>query len=383
MANFKNSILIKQLKDVSETLCNKEIMEWKEYGGKVVGYLYSYIPDEILTASEILSFQIRGTGSLGTELSDTRLSSINCSFVRNCLYLALRGDMDFLDGIIAFDECDNIQCLYENWLAKAKPDFSHFVVLPKKRGVEQLKLYRKELAILIAQLEDHFGIDISDYKLREAIHIHNNTRYLQRRLVDLCKKKKPPLTGSETQAILVAGTAMSKIKYNKMLNQLLDEIGESEGEAEPKSRIMIIGEELDYPGLFEAIESQGVQIVAATMIMGRKHLWEHIDEDTVPLDAIASYYLNKRILCPRIYGSGDERMAWHMKMSRDFSVDGIISIRIPFCDRWGFEQEGIKQYFKNTNIPTLSLDLEYILNDSGEIQTQIQSFMTTIEERKL
>ena len=49
-----------------------------------MGYFCSYGPEEVITAAGILPFRMRATGSTGTELADTYLSSINCSFCRHC-----------------------------------------------------------------------------------------------------------------------------------------------------------------------------------------------------------------------------------------------------------------------------------------------------------
>ena len=79
------------------------------------------------------------------------------------------------------------------------------------------------------RLEKHFAVKISDERLREAIRLHNQTRRLQRRLYDLRKRKNPPITGAETMAVMVAGTAMANVQYNELLKQLLDDISDLEG----------------------------------------------------------------------------------------------------------------------------------------------------------
>ena len=380
MNTKKNFGTLDKLKQAANTLCNSEVQEWKQQGGKVVGYFYSFIPEEIITASSLLPFRLRATGSTGTELSDARLSQINCSFVRHCLNSALQGDMDFIDGVVAFNQCDQVHRLYEHWVAKVKTPFAYYLNVPRKRGESQNEFYRKELLQFKKKLEEHFNVVITDEKLRDAIKLHNETRCLQRGLYNLKKKKNPPLTGAETLAIMVAGTAMPKERYNRLLKELLEEIGDSEGRNTPTARLMLIGAENDNPELVEAIESLGGLIVTDALSFGTRAMWNDVVETGDPLSALVGYYLEERPACPRIFGTGSERYAFLEKTATDFDVDGIISVRRPFCDMWGFEQVTISKFLKKEHLPHLKLETEYVLSSVGQIKTRVQAFLETIKE---
>jgi hypothetical protein len=45
------------------------------------------------------------------------------------------------------------------------------------------------------------------------------------RIYELRKRKSPSITGAETLAVMVAGSAMSREHYNQLLKKLLDELG--------------------------------------------------------------------------------------------------------------------------------------------------------------
>jgi len=96
-------------------LMNPAIEEWKAAGGKVVGYFCSHVPVEVLTAAGVLPFRMRGTGSTGTELADASFSSINCSFPKHTFNQALRGEFDFLDGLICISSYDHVRRVYDKW----------------------------------------------------------------------------------------------------------------------------------------------------------------------------------------------------------------------------------------------------------------------------
>lgn len=75
--------VLEVLKNAINTLNNSEVQEWKKQGGKVIGYFYSYIPDEIITAAGLMPYKIRGTGSPGAALAEKYFTQTVCTFVRD------------------------------------------------------------------------------------------------------------------------------------------------------------------------------------------------------------------------------------------------------------------------------------------------------------
>ena len=102
MDNDINSQAFQKLSEAAETIVNPEMKKWKEQGGNVVGYLCSAMPNEMLTAAGLLPFRLRATGSTETELADAFFSSINCTFPRHVFNMALKGEYDFMDGLIMY-----------------------------------------------------------------------------------------------------------------------------------------------------------------------------------------------------------------------------------------------------------------------------------------
>lgn len=334
---------------------------------------------EIITAAGFVPFRMRGTGSTGTELSDAYMRSVNCSFVRHCLDLGLQGKYNFIDGIVCTNTCDNIRRIYDNWKRKISTPFTHFISLPKKTDEPQVEWFRGELVILKEVLEQHFGVEISDERLREAIRLHNETRRLQRKLYDLRKGKDPPITGAETLAVIVAGTAMPGEQYNQLLRELLDEIGQSVGHGDYRARLMIVGSLLDDPAYIKVIEEQGGLVVADSLCFGSRIIWKDVDEGgDDPLVALARYYIADRPHCPRMFGTQQQRADFVREMIREFKVDGVICERLAFCDNWITEHYLLCSDFKEEGIPFLRLDREYLLGGVGQLRTRVQAFLETI-----
>jgi benzoyl-CoA reductase/2-hydroxyglutaryl-CoA dehydratase subunit BcrC/BadD/HgdB len=255
------------------------------------------------------------------------------------------------------------------------------LTLPKKADPPQIEFFGEELVVLKQQIEEHFGVEITDDRLRGAIKLHNETRSLLRKLYDLRKSDYPPVSGAETLAITVASTAMPKSRFNELLKQLLTELSDKECIKDYRARLMIIGSELDDPKYLEAIESQGGLIVTDSLCFGSRLIFSGVDENAKdPLKALAQYYLADRPSCPHICTEYKSRNEYVMNMIRDYRVDGVILERLAFCDLWGFEGYLLDGDFKKIKLPFLSVEREYNQSSIGQLRTRVQALLETMED---
>ncbi len=369
-----------QFSEATKTLFNPVLQNWKKQGGKIVGYFCSTVPEELITAAGLAPIRMRAIGSTSTERSDAYFSSINCSFARHCFNQALIGEFKFLDGLICVNSCDHVRRIYDNWI-RFVPDtkFVEVMSLPRKTESAQVTWYRDEIDLLRGKLEKHFAIKISDKTLWQAIKLHNETRRLQKKLYGLRKKERPPITGAETLAVMVAGTAMPKTQYNDMLRELLDDLKGTEGPGGHRARLLIVGGILDDPAYVKVIEDQGGLVVTDSLCFGSRVMWVEVDESlNDPVEALAKYYVADRPTCPRFYGEHDNRAKYVIDMCREFKCDGIIAERLMFCDLWAVEHYMLGQDLKTAGIPMLKLDREYITSGVGQLRTRVQAFLETI-----
>ncbi len=372
----------RQCAEAAGSIMNPHLEAWLAGGGKAAGYFCSTVPEELLAAAGYLPFRMRGTGSDSTELSDAFFSSINCSFPRHVFNQALRGAYDFLDALICINSCDHVRRIYDNWIRNVQATrFSTVMSLPRKVGERQVAWYYDEINLLRKQLEEHLGIEITDDAIRRAIHLQNEIRGLQRRLYEFRKRERPPITGAETLAVMVAGTCLPREMYKELLGELLEDLEEAEGGGDYRARIMILGSELDDPEFVRIIEEQGGLVVTDSTCYGTRLMWVPVDEsEEDPVRALARFYVQSRPACPRMYGNQPERIAFTRKMAEEFRVDGIIGERLQFCDNWLVEHYMTKYDLReHGEIPFLQLDREYILSGKGQIKTRVQAFLETIE----
>ena len=369
--------------DATRSLLNPEVEAWKAGGGKVVGFFCSAVPEELFTAAGIMPFRMRGTGSTSTELADAYFTPINCSFPRHTLNQALLGEYDFLDGLVCINSCDHVRRIYDNWIRTLDTPFVTVMSLPRKIEEPQIAWYRDEINLLREKVQDHFGVEITDDRLRDAIKVHNEIRALQRQLYELRASDRPPITGTQALEVMVAGTALPRERYASLLAEVLRDLPASDGIGDYRARIMIVGGELDDPGYVRIIEEQGGLVVADSTCFGTRLMWVPVDEDDDdPVGALARYYIYDRPSCPRMYGDQERRIAHIRQLAEDFKVDGIIGERLLFCDQWLVEHYMTSTDLKADGMPFLHLDREYVMSGTGQLRTRVQAFLESLEAKE-
>jgi bcr-type benzoyl-CoA reductase subunit C len=358
---------------------NRAIREWKDQGGKVVGYFCSMIPPELFMAAGLLPFRMRATGSTGSEAGDAWLTSLNCSFPRHCLSLALEGGFEFLDGVVCINSCDHIRRLYDVWQRAVPTGFIEFLTFPRQSGPDQVAWYAEELRLLKEKLEQHFGVEITTDAVRQAIQLANQTRGMQRSLYQLRKRERPPITGAEVLSVMVAATAMPNARYNELLRALLENLDGRDGGEAHRARLLVTGGILDDPVWVRTIEEMGGLVVTDVSCFGTRLMWRDVDEDTDdPLQALARYYVADRPSCPRLFGSQEKRSEFTIRMFREFGCDGIVGEKMVFCDQWNVEHYLLGKDLKEAEIPFLSLERSYVTEGTGQQKTRVQAFIETM-----
>jgi bzd-type benzoyl-CoA reductase N subunit len=359
-----------------------EILDLKSQGKKVFGWLCTYVPEEVIHAASILSVRITGHAQ-ETELDDGNayLYINNCSFSRSCLQMGLRGEYDYLDGIIAGSTCDGARRLFDLWHYYLEIPFYHILTVPRKYTERAHKLYYEQVVIFKENLEKHLNLTITDKALTKSISIFNDSRELLKQLYQFRKLDNPPITGAEIMEVLNASQRMPKEQFNEYLRELLDELAKSEGNLKSRARLMVTGSVMNNPEFIRSIEDLGGMVVTDELCTSTRY-WSDpvVLENRPPLEAISRRYLNN-FPCARMVPS-DERFDRILKLVEDYRVDGVISQIIRYCVPYAHDLPLLTERLKKAGIPTLALDVEYGTSGSGQISTRVQAFLEMLETIK-
>lgn len=370
---------LEELTSTADTVFNPNIKSWKEAGNKVTGYLCTYVPEEIIYAAGMLPYRVRPVGCTETMAADVYLHRINCSYIRSCLEFGLEGKFEFLDGVVFENGCDHSRRLYDLWREKVNHEhqFIYLLQVPHKVTVESIAFFREDLYKLKNEVERHFMVEITESRLRNAIEVYNETRSLLKRLYDLRRREKPPISGAECLNAVVAATATPKDWCNQLIARLLDELEQREGISDYRARLMMVGSLYDDPSYTKIIEDLGGLVVTDALCFGSRCFWNPVEIGDDLLFSLARSYL-EHPPCPRMVNTPSERLAYVSDMVEKFEVDGIIFETIRYCDIWGGELFHLVNKLKELGIPVLTLEREYCLDAVEQLKTRVGAFLETI-----
>ena len=374
---------LESFREVNHTFPKTEdIMELKRQGKKVFGWLCTYVPEEIIHAAGILPIRITGYAQ-ETELDDGNayLYINNCSFSRSCLQMGLRGEYDYLDGVVAGSTCDGARRLFDLWQYYIKVPFHHIITVPRKYTERAHGLYYEQVAQFKEHLEQYLDTRITDEALLKSISVYNESREALKKLYQLRKLDKPPITGAETMEVLNASQRMAKEQFNQYLCELLDELAVSGIEHGSRARLMVTGSVMNNPEFIRSIEELGGLVVTDELCTSTRYWSDPVVLDgRSPLEAVSRRYLNN-FPCARMVPS-DERFDRILQLARDYKVDGVISQIIRYCVPYAHDLPLLTDRLKKAGIPTLALDVEYGTSGSGQISTRVQAFLEMLETKK-
>jgi bzd-type benzoyl-CoA reductase N subunit len=349
---------------------------WKaRTGGKVVGTLCSYAPEELILAAGALGFRLVG-GSGALSKADAHLQAYSCSLVRGALEDALSHRLDFLDGTIFPHTCDSIQRLSDIWRMNAKTGFHLDVVLPVKLNTASARDYMTAVMRKARSgLENMLDNPISDDDLRQAVDTYNRIRATMKTLYAIRRERPGAIAGRDMHAIARAAMVMDRHDFLAGLTRVVDRLADAEAPARGDAkRIFLSGGVCNLPDVYSFIEAAGGAVVGDDLCTGSRQLMGAIDLADDPIDAISRRY-SERAVCPAKHTGVRTRGEELVRLAHEAQAQGVIFLYLKFCDPHAFDYPYLKEMLTAQGIPTLLMELEEQTASNGQFQTRCEAFM--------
>lgn len=361
------------------TLKAKEI---KENGGKIAGTFCSFTPVEILDAAGLHPVNLCGTSDKTIINSESDLPKNLCPLIKSSYGAAISdksGYTYFSDIIIGETTCDGKKKMYE--LLSELKDI-HIMQLPQgiDRSYSSL-MWEKEVRLLITILEEKFGIEITEEKLRKSTSFRNKFRSLYDELFKLSKLEPPAITGFDLYKILEGYRFNFDLDEEyKQLEELIHKIKKKYEEGvrpidNKAKRILITGCPLGgvLDKVINTIENSDGVVVCFDNCGGIKPIRNKVDENSDDIiKAIADRYLN--IGCS-VMTPNPKRMELLPELVEEFKVHGVIEVILQTCHPYSIESREVKKLITDTGIPYMALETDYSESNIGQIKTRIAAFM--------
>ena len=381
---------------------NDLVKQAKNDGKRILGYTCYFMPEVLLDLPGCVSVRLRAPRCTSPDMATYYMSGRTCHYGRSLMERALEGGYNFLDAQMATETC-TVTCRFQEHLQQKKIDsvadmniiqnpdfFCEFIDVPFKQNENGFDHYREQLqAHVLDKLRESFGIDTSDEALLQAINEHNEVCRLITEIGSYRKLDVPTITGYEFQVIQLVTLVCPKYLILPFLRETAEELKTRKPDAKPNYRCKVVlsGSENDDPDFTKLIESCGALVVADRHCYGSLPGREEITvaEGQSPLDAIARHYLLTSC-CPRFMPQDAmrQRKQYLADLVKEYKADGLIVTSNKFCEYWSYERTiNAIVLPRDFQIPTCSIEKEYLNSASGQLRTRFQAFVESVEIKKL
>ncbi len=360
----------------------KTLAHWKEQTkGKIVGCFPMYTPEEIIHAAGILPATLLRSYDELTAVEGI-LQPYLCSLVRSKFDSMLKGDLNFLDGVVFPDVCLLQQQTPDVWYIHKPEGFQYPLPLVKGHmGLPSRWHYlTAQFNHLRASLEKYFGQKITDERLHQSIAIYNRNRLLLDRLYQVRLFNPGLFRASDMVAVVASGMLMPKEEHNELLTDLLVRVEGAKTAPDGRARIVLSGHLCDKPedGLLKIIDGLEAVVVDDDLYTGRRYFTTRVSEVGDPVEALAQRYISG-IYCPTKQDVHEEWAHYLSVMVKRARAKGLIMLIIRFCEPHAFDWPALDQKLTTLGIPHSYVEVEHG-GALEPIRTRLQAFVEILKE---
>lgn len=362
--------------------CLQFANEERAAGKPIVGIMCEYTPREIIMAAGAVPVCLCGGSARTIPTAEEQLPPNLCPLIKSTYgYHLLRSNpfLEMASLIVAETTCDGKKKMYE-LMGETRP--MYVLSLPQKSASpEGLSAWTHELRGLVQELENRFGVEITDAKLRTAIHAMNRERELRRALAELMKRDDPPLSGRD---LLRFKSSISCIPQDiHQYEAALFAYKNTSSCSQNRPRVLITGVPIveGAERVVDIIEDCGAAVVAFENCTGLKPIVDDVDASaTDPLTAIAAKYY---ALPCSVMTHNSQRIDLLERLARDYKADCIVDLVWQACLTYSVEGYYVKKLSENIlKLPYLRIETDYSPSDTERIRTRVQAILELVIARK-
>ncbi len=354
----------------------------KAKGRHIVGIMCEYTPRELIMAADAVPVCLCGGSAEMIPPAEEHLPANLCPLIKSTYGYHIQKKNPFLemaDLIVAETTCDGKKKMYE-LMAEVRP--MHVLELPQKPADSVPQGWVSELRKLRTRLQDCFGVEISDQKIRRAIETMNRERELRRGLAELMKSQTPPLTGRQLLQLKssISGIDADFEQYAEAI--ALYRFYKPDVSKDSRVRILMTGVPMVHgvERVLEIIESHGGLVVCMDNCTGLKPILEDVDQTAEdPIVALAEKYFH---LPCSVMTKNDRRLEVLRNLVAEYRPQCVIELIWQACLTYDIESYFVKNMAeKELGIPYLRIETDYSPSDSARIAMRVEALFETVRQR--
>ena len=362
--------------------CHEYASDAKAKGKPIVGIMCEYTPRELIMAADAVPVCLCGGLAEMIPPAEEHLPANLCPLIKSTYGYHIQKANPFLemaDLVVAETTCDGKKKMYE-LMAETRP--MYVLELPQKpTDSDAMAHWASELRKLKTKLENHFGVKVTDEKIRQAIGVMNRERQLRRGLAELMKSQLPPLTGRQLLEFKsnISGISADFEQYTEAIK--LFKTQKANFRRYPRVRVLMTGVPMVHGAerVLDIIESHGGLVVCMDNCTGLKPILEDVDETVKdPILALAEKYLH---LPCSVMTRNDRRLEILRNLVAEYRPQCVIELIWQACITYDVESYLVKKLAeKELGIPYLRIETDYSPSDSARIALRVEALFETVSQ---
>jgi benzoyl-CoA reductase subunit C len=353
---------------------------WKAKSGKkVIGGFPLYVPEELIHAAGMLPVVLQGSDKPITRAAEYLHSNV-CHPVQGNFDQALRGEMDYVDGLVFADVCEQAKRAASLWQLYHTVPYRFNILFPHILNSQAASSYMvKELGRFKRSLEQFTGGEITAGALGQSIALYNRTRQLLAQLYKRRRQAPGSFTVAEMAQVMAAAQTMPKEDFNPLLEAYLSGKDTSAG-ADDRVPVLLACSQCEdlEPGMAEVVDDTGGLVVDDDLYPGYRYFATTIREDGDPIEALAQAHFNT-LPCPTRHNPGHDWGQHMIDRARSSGAKGVVLLLQKFCEIHYFEYPLVKDRFAQEGMPLLMLETDHS-GAAARVKTRLEAFLEMVKE---
>lgn len=356
---------------------------WKaKTGGKVVGYVGTDVPEEMIIAAGMLPVRVVGDPEGSTAAVAPHVEETADPGVKSIAARLMDGTYDYLDHVVIGVSPTIYGWLYNFFVEMRRLDPRVAAPRPvlfdffRSRYRTSALFNRETLARFRRTLDEWAGVAVSDGALKDAIALCNHNRRLLAEIAALRAAPAPRLSGAEALEVIGSSFTTPKADHNARLRALL--AAADQLPVRPGLPVVYSGTETETLKTYQAIEAGGAVIVADDQEWGSGAVETLTDESLDPIDAICDRY---QFRSPAVAGrSVAERKPHLLDMLRRSGAKAVVFNILAIDHPASWDYPRLRDFLNANGAPTVEFGPRaYRADDSEALSAQVARFVAGAE----
>ncbi|MFC1858538.1 2-hydroxyacyl-CoA dehydratase subunit D [Thermodesulfobacteriota bacterium] len=346
-------------------------------GNKIIGYIYTYVPQELIHAAGAWPLQLTEDARTHGGSMSRHFPDYVCDYLETILDEGIGGTYDYLDGLIVPHACESLRGFYGMWRLNVPTPLTHIFAPPNKINPDAQEYLLEEFMYIKTLLEDLLSIQITASDLEKSIGVYNELRALIRKLYSLRTQDQPVVSGSEVFSLLRTGLVIPPEDFLARLQGFMDQLNTRPNLPASKNRIMIQAlafEECitDALNLVKMVEDLDSQVVSDDLNQGMRWNTANLSLQGDPFASLARYYLEDVI--GAYLRPASHRVESLLQAANRAQVDAVIVCTTKYCDPYSFELPYLEKKFRDRGFPVLLLETSLSM-PPAQVKNRIEAFL--------